>query len=46
MPLYTLNFSVTWTCKSLSGNVADLSLAISFLKVTIVLLQASVLVIW
>ena len=46
MPLYTLNFSVTRTCKPLSGNVADLSLVISFLKVTFVLLQASVLVLW
>ena len=44
MHLYTLNFSVTRTCKPLSRNVADLSLVISSLKVTFVLLQTSVLV--
>ena len=46
MPLYTLNFSVTSTCKPLLRNVADLSLVISFLKVTFVLLQTNVLVLW
>ena len=46
MPLYTLNFSVTRTCKPLSRNVEDLSLVISSLKVTFVLLQTSVLVLW
>ena len=46
MPLYTLNFSATRTCKPLSRNVADLSLVISFLKVTFVLLQTNVLVLW
>ena len=46
MPLYTLNFSVTRTCKPLSRNVENLSLVISSLKVTFVLLQTSVLVLW
>ena len=46
MPLYTLNFSVTRTCKPLSHNVADLSLVISSLKVTFVELQTSIRVLW
>ena len=46
MPLYTLNFSVTRTCKPLSHNVTDLLLVISSLKVTFMELQASICVLW
>ena len=46
MSLYTLNFSITRTCKPLSRKVEDLSLVISTLKVTFVLLKTSVLVLW